>query len=90
MVCVTNNEGLDDTLGSANQRDGTPLTIIVSGSCLPPLEYPAKPTKKNRLKIIKLRIEKQIKLTNLDFQKRKTPPKLSSSPQNHRTLAQQR
>jgi hypothetical protein len=42
MECVTNMEGLDETSGSANHRDGTPLTTIVSGSCFPLLECPAQ------------------------------------------------
>lgn len=37
IVCVTNIDGFDDTLGSANHLDGTPLNTIVSGSLLPPL-----------------------------------------------------
>lgn len=41
IVWVTSIEGLDETRGSANHRDGTPLTITVSGWRLPPLEYPA-------------------------------------------------
>ena len=45
MECVTNMEGFDETNGSANHRDGTPLIIIVSGSCFPPLEYPANQKK---------------------------------------------
>lgn len=31
IVWVTSIEGLDETRGSANHRDGTPLTITVSG-----------------------------------------------------------
>jgi len=38
IVCVTNMEGLDDTLGSANHREGTPFTITVSGLRATPLE----------------------------------------------------
>lgn len=41
MVWVTSMEGLDETLGSENHRDGRPRIVIVSGSRLP-LEYPAK------------------------------------------------
>jgi len=41
IVCVTNIEGFDETRGSANHLDGTPLSIIVSASLLPSLECPA-------------------------------------------------
>jgi hypothetical protein len=42
MECVANMEGLDETSGSANHSDGTPLTTILSGSCFPLLECPAQ------------------------------------------------
>lgn len=35
IVCVTNIDGFDETLGSANHLEGTPLITIVSGSSLP-------------------------------------------------------
>lgn len=52
MVWVTSTENLEEeTRGSANQRDGTPLTIIVSGSCFP-LENPATKKQPNFIKPI--------------------------------------
>ncbi len=45
MVCETIVEAFDETSGSENHNDGTPLTTIVLGSCFPLLEFPATPFK---------------------------------------------
>ena len=42
----------DETRGSANHREGTPLSTIVSGSCFPLLEYPITPLSNKKMATI--------------------------------------
>lgn len=64
IVCVTSIDGLEDTRVSANHREGTALTIIVSGLLATPPEYPAHSPVLVRRTLIVILVEKSTTYVN--------------------------